>query len=91
MTKPNFSNALTAQDRQTKALADAQAILKAKGVLFPINDHRLTPEENYSRLMAYSQQEAALVVSLLREPSGPRPLVVDNVKPKSKGWDGYSD
>jgi hypothetical protein len=41
--------------------------------------------------MEYSEIEAREIVRMLREPSGPRPLVIDNVKPKSKGWDGYND
>lgn len=78
---PTFQNAQAARDRQEKAIERARELLKQQGVEYPVFDAKLSVEENYGRLLAYSEQETALVVQLMREPPNPRPLVFDNVKP----------
>ena len=90
MSKPYIDHAQTFA-KQERAIRIARERLEAKGIVYPIRDSSLSPEENYNRLMTYSEIEAREIVAVLREPSGPRPLVIDTVKPKSKGWDGYND
>lgn len=82
------TQALALQERAAK---EARERLNARGIHYPINDSSISPDENYQRLMKYSELEAHEIVKILRQPSGPRPLVVDTVKPKKTGWDGYSD
>ena len=77
--------------KQQRAIEQAKERLKARGIYYPICDSNLSYDENYERLMKYSALEAEEIVKILREPSGPRPLEIDNVKPKKMGWDGYSD
>jgi hypothetical protein len=90
MSKPYIDHAETFA-KQQKAMEQARANLESRGVFYPVGDSSISPEENYQRLMEYSEIEAHEIVKMLREPSGPRPLVIDNVKSKSKGWDGYND
>jgi hypothetical protein len=89
-TKSNFANALTMQDRQEKATKQAREHLADKGITYPYYDSSLSQEENYGRMLAYAEQEAALVVNYMRQPSGDRPLVLDNTEPK-KDWGSYYD
>ena len=78
--------------KQEAAAIAAKERLNARGIYYPICDSSLSPDENYQRLIDYSELEAREIVKILREPSGgPRPLEIDNVKPKPKGWEGYSD
>jgi hypothetical protein len=67
-------------DRQEKATKQARQHLKERGITYPVFDAKLSPEENYGALLSYAEQEAALVVQFMREPSGPRPLVLDTTK-----------
>lgn len=90
MNKPYFDHAQETA-RQERAMVAARERLEARGVFYPLPDRSLSDVENYERLMTYSEIEAAEIVKLLREPSGPRPLVIDNVVPKNKGWNGYND
>ncbi len=55
-------------DERTEATKRAQAILQARGVYFPLPDSNLSLEENYERILRYSEKEAALVVELLKTP-----------------------
>lgn len=87
---PNYANANNLQDQQNKAIKEARDLLKQQGVEYPYYDAKLSPDENYGRLLAYSEQESALVVQIMRKPVTPRPLVMDNVEPK-QGWTGYYD
>ena len=89
-TKPNLSNAVTAQDRQEKAIKQARAHLKEKGIDYPVFDPSKTQNANYEAMLAFAEQEAALVVQFMRAPSGERPLVLDTTA-SGKGWQGYND
>lgn len=93
--KPNFANAVAAQQCQEKAVEAARKVLDLKGIHYPLYDSSLSPDENYMRMLTYAEQEAAIVITYLRMPSGPRPLELDNVKPMSKTiptrWNGYTD
>lgn len=90
MSKPYIDPA-QATANQERAMRIARERLEARGVFFPVPDSRLSDAENYERLMNYSEIEAKEIVLALREPSGPRPLVIDTVKPRPMGWDGYND
>jgi len=90
MTKPNYADIANQQDRQAKALEAAKSILKSKGIDYPIYDPELSPETNYGALMAYSEQESALVIQYMRMPSGPRPIVLDTTEPP-KDWENKYD
>lgn len=90
-TKPIFANVTSSQDMREKAAEWARATLKARGVHFPSFDAGTSPIEFHELLQAYSQQESALIVEYMRMPSGPRPLELDNVLPRPKGWDAYHD
>ncbi len=86
MTKPNFADGLQNLTLEQQAIEKAKATLKSQGIIWPVPDSKLSDRENYDRLIAYAEKEAALVVSLLRRPKGgERPLEVDNVEPK-KEW-----
>lgn len=76
-------------DERTEATKRAQAILKAKGVYYPLPDRELSPEENYERILKYSEQEAALVVEILKGPTIAKPTE-SNDKPK-KEWRDWND
>jgi hypothetical protein len=89
MSKPYIDHAETFA-KQQRALEQARANLESRGIFYPLSDLRISLEENYQRLIEYSEIEAREIVKLLREPSGPRPLVIDNVRPKPKGWEGYN-
>lgn len=86
---PTFQNAQTARDNQAKAIEEARLLLKQQGVEYPIFDPNIPTEENYGRLLAYAEQESAMVVQLMRGNIKPRPLVMDNVAPKQ--YLAYSD
>jgi hypothetical protein len=91
-TKHQYSNALNIQELQKKALQRARADLSAQGLECPLYDGSMTGEENYERMRAYSEKEAALVVQYMRTPSGPRPIVFDSTQEaKPKEWSGYND
>lgn len=90
MTK-TYIDPTQALANQERAAKEARERLNARGIYYPICDSSLSPDENYQRLINYSELEAREIVMILRQPSGPRPLEVDNVKPRAKGWDGYSD
>jgi len=91
MTKQYIDHA-KAFDRQAKAIDEAREILKAKGVHYPVCSSIHTDDENYGRLLAYAEQEAALIVQILRRPTGgERPLELDNVKPKKTWGDSWYD
>lgn len=90
MTKTYVDHA-QAVAKQARATEEAKNRLNARGIFYPICDSKVSAEENYARILSYSEQEAREIVKILREPSGPRPLELDNVKPKKTGWDGYSD
>ena len=87
--KPHYTNALTSQDMQEKAVRWARSTLKAQGIDYPLVDADLSLEDNYGRLLSFSEQEAALVVQFMRAPSGPRPIVLDTTNQKE--WKGYND
>lgn len=76
-------------DERTEATKRAQAILKAKGVYYPLPDRELSPEENYERILKYSEQEAALVVELLKATTITKPTEL-NDKPKRE-WRDWND
>lgn len=79
-------------DLQEKAIEEARTILKAKGITYPVFSSAIPDDENYGRLLAYAEQEAALIVQILRRPQGgERPLVVDNVKPKKQYGNSWYD
>lgn len=88
--RPQFANALEMQKAQNKAISQARSLLSAKGIEYPYRTSEMTDEEFYGLLLSYSEQEAALVVQFMRQPSGPRPLELDNVKPKTD-WGSYYD
>lgn len=88
--KPQFANAMLMQDRQEKATISAREHLREKGISYPLYDSTLSMEENYGALLAFAEQEAALVVQFMKEPSGPRPLVLDTTA-SGKKWSGYND
>lgn len=88
MTKQSlYTNALNAQERQEKALQKAKEQLKAIGVEYPSSDPTKSPQENYEALQAYAKLESDLMIKLLKEPSGPRPIAFDSTKQKeSRNW-----
>lgn len=90
MTKQYIDHA-QALAKQEKAIEQARERLKARGIYYPMCDAKLSDAENYGRIMSYSEQEAAEIVKILREPSGPRPLEVDNVQPKKDWGRSYYD
>lgn len=87
-----YLNALNAQQRQEKASEKARETLKSKGIYFPIFNCSIPPEAYHELLEEYSRQENELVMEFLKEPSGPRPLVIDSVNKKEKyRADWYDD
>ena len=89
--KSHFTNAVNAQDAQTKAIERAQGALKARGLHYPMYDPKLPLHENYERLRQYSAEEAALVYEFLNQNPNPRPLVADKVQPKKDWGSSYYD
>lgn len=79
---PNYADANNLQNRQVKAMEEARRRLEAEGIEYPLFDTKLTSSDNYGRLLAYAEQESAMIVEIMREPVNPRPLVIDNVQPK---------
>lgn len=80
------------QKRQEEACQAARERLKAKGIFFPVNSSSIPQDEYYDHLRAYSEAEAAIIVEIMQShEGGERPLVVDSVKPRAMGWEGYSD
>lgn len=88
--KPHFADATKRYEMQMKAVTFATERLKADNVNYPIYDYALSAEENYGRILSYTEQHSALVVQFMKEPSGPRPLVLDTTKEKSE-WRQYND
>lgn len=85
MTKKYVDHADTVR-KQNLAIQEARDILKGKGILYPIVTGTDDPNESYGKLLAYGEQEAALIVEILRRPAGgERPLVVDKIE-KSEPW-----
>lgn len=76
-----FENTLGAQRLREKAHDQARAALKRKGIEYPLYDSKLSVLENYDRLTAYSRQEADLVMSIIKEPSGPRLIIEPGKRP----------
>jgi len=79
--KLNFYQcALKAQEARDKAIEQATERMKAEGHFYPI--HCGQPVADFmNELDAYREKESRYIVEFLREPSGPRPLEIDNVKP----------
>ena len=90
MTKPYIDHTESIK-RQELAIEEARKRLNARGIYYPICDSRHSDQENYSRLLSYSELEAAEIVKILREPSGTRPLEIDNVAPKKSWGNSYYD
>ena len=88
--KPHFADAKKRGEMHQKAVAFARTRLEADGIKYPVYDNALTAEENYGKILSYAEQEAALVVQFMKEPSGPRPLVLDTTKQKDE-WRQYND
>lgn len=86
----HFINTLKAQDAREVAAKRAKDALEAQGIYWPRPDSKMSPIENYARIMAYSQQEAELIVKYLNEITA-RPLELDNVKPKQEWGRSYYD
>jgi hypothetical protein len=81
MNKPNFHEcAYTAQQNREKAIAFATERMKAEGHFYPIHCGQ-PPSEFMNELDAYREKESRYIVEFMRQPSGPRPLEIDNVKP----------
>ena len=87
---PNFADAKKRGEMHQKAIAYAKQRLEADGINYPVYDASVSAEENYGRMLAYAEQEAALVVQFMKEPSGPRPIVLDTTKQKDE-WRQYND
>jgi hypothetical protein len=72
--------------RQNRAIEEAREILKGRGIVYPIVTAKDDPNESYGKLLAYGEQEAALIVEIIRRPAGgERPLTVDKVE-KKENW-----
>lgn len=88
--QPHFADATKRAEQHKKAIAYARTRLEADGISYPLYDAKLSPEENYGRILSYAEQEAALVVHFMKQPlGGPRPLVLDNTGEKE--WKRYND
>jgi hypothetical protein len=91
MTK-TYIDHTTAISRQEKAMEEARRRLNARGIYYPICTGEMAADEAYGRLLSYSEQEAAEIVKILREPpGGSRPLEIDNVAPKKSWGNSYYD
>lgn len=75
-------------NERLEATQQAQAILKAKGIYFPLPDRGLSDEENHERIVKYAEQEAALVVEILNKASLAKPS--EEPKPQ-KQWRDWND
>jgi hypothetical protein len=74
-----FENALEAQTSREKAVALATERMKAEGCFYPI--HTTQAAGDYlDELNAYGAKHSKYVVEFMRQPSGSRPLELDNVK-----------
>lgn len=93
MTKknlPHFADAKKRGELHQKAVAWATERLKADGLDYPLYDSDVSAEENYGRILSYAEQHAALVVQWMKQPSGPRPIVLDTTQQKDE-WRQYND
>ena len=86
MSKPYTSNAVASQDATATAIKRARDTLKAKGHAYPSFDANQGVEAFYDAVNAYSKMESELAVRFLREPSGPRPIVLDTTKSTKKEY-----
>lgn len=71
--------------RQERAIEEARGILKGRGILYPIVTASDDPAESYGRLLAYGEQEAALIVEILRRQTAVKPIENDKIE-KQKEW-----
>lgn len=89
-SRPMFADATQRAKQHQKAITYARTRLEADGITYPIYDNKLSPDENYGKILAYAEQEAALVVQFMKEPlGGARPLALDTTN--GKEWKGYND
>ena len=73
--------------RQDKAIQEARSALLAKGLTYPLYNINLSIEDNYGALLAYSEQEAALVVQFMRASSPPpREKPIDDGNKLKRQW-----
>jgi hypothetical protein len=79
-----YLNKLSAYQRATQ---QAQEILKARGIHYPLPSGDFTPEQNHARIQAYAEQESALVVEILRAGNKPKePQTQPEPSRKYRDW-----
>lgn len=78
-------------DNHEKALKMAKDELKSRGLLYPLYDAKLSPEQNHERILAYAKEETMLYVQFLNKLGGDRPLVTNTTEPKRQWGNSYYD
>ncbi len=86
-TPPDKEGTMSAYYKQQDAIEMARNQLRAQGISYPLYDITATVDENYSRILAFAEKEAALVVQILRE-AAPKPVTSE---PPKKQWTNYND